>query len=60
MDLSRIPAQPKPGLINVLVEITAGSKNKYEFDKDLNAFLRYNIPVIMVLFPIPSPMTAIL
>ncbi|MFM7788991.1 MAG: inorganic pyrophosphatase, partial [Microcystis panniformis] len=22
MDLSRIPAQPKPGLINVLVEIT--------------------------------------
>ena len=38
MDLSRIPAQPKPGLINVLIEIPAGSKNKYEFDKDLNAF----------------------
>jgi inorganic pyrophosphatase len=32
VDLSRIPAQPKPGLINVLVEIPAGSKNKYEFD----------------------------
>ena len=38
MDLSRIPAQPKPGLINVLIEISGGSKNKYEFDKDINAF----------------------
>ncbi len=38
MDLARIPAQPKPGVINVLIEIPAGSKNKYEFDKDLNAF----------------------
>lgn len=37
MDLTRIPAQPKPGLINVLIEIPAGSKNKYEFDKDLQA-----------------------
>ena len=38
VDLARIPAQPKPGIINVLIEIPAGSKNKYEFDKDLNAF----------------------
>ncbi|NEQ34728.1 MAG: inorganic diphosphatase [Leptolyngbya sp. SIO4C5] len=38
MELSRIPAQPKPGLINVLIEIPAGSQNKYEFDKDLGAF----------------------
>ncbi|RCJ27982.1 inorganic pyrophosphatase [Nostoc minutum NIES-26] len=38
MDLSRIPAQPKPGIINVLVEITGGSKNKYEYDKELQAF----------------------
>lgn len=38
MDLTRIPAQPKPGVINVLIEIPAGSRNKYEFDKDLNAF----------------------
>ena len=37
MDLSLIPAQPKFGIINVLIEIPAGSKNKYEFDKDLNA-----------------------
>ncbi|HBY81060.1 MAG TPA: inorganic pyrophosphatase, partial [Cyanobacteria bacterium UBA11148] len=28
MDLSRIPAQPKPGVLNVLIEIPAGSKNK--------------------------------
>ena len=38
LDLSRIPAQPKPGLLNVLIEIAAGSKNKYEYDKDLQAF----------------------
>jgi len=38
VDLSRIPAQPKPGLINVLIEIPGGGKNKYEFDKDLQAF----------------------
>ncbi|AFY65867.1 inorganic diphosphatase [Geitlerinema sp. PCC 7407] len=38
MDLSRIPAQPKAGVVNVLIEIPAGSKNKYEFDKDLQAF----------------------
>ncbi|MFM2313939.1 MAG: inorganic pyrophosphatase [Cyanobacteriota bacterium] len=38
MDLSLIPAQPKPGIINVLIEIPGGSKNKYEFDKDMNAF----------------------
>jgi inorganic pyrophosphatase len=37
LDLSLIPAQPKFGIINVLIEISAGSKNKYEFDKDLNA-----------------------
>jgi inorganic pyrophosphatase len=38
VDLSLIPAQPKPGIINVLIEIPGGSKNKYEFDKELNAF----------------------
>lgn len=37
MDLTLIPAQPKYGIINVLIEIPAGSKNKYEFDKDMNA-----------------------
>lgn len=37
LDLSLIPAQPKYGIINVLIEIPAGSKNKYEFDKDMNA-----------------------
>ncbi|NJK35716.1 MAG: inorganic diphosphatase [Oscillatoriales cyanobacterium SM2_2_1] len=38
MDLSKIPSQPKPGMINVLIEIPAGSKNKYEYDKDLKTF----------------------
>ena len=38
MDLKLIPPQPKSGILIVLIEIPAGSKNKYEFDKDLNAF----------------------
>ncbi|MFN5856333.1 MAG: inorganic diphosphatase [Pseudanabaenaceae cyanobacterium] len=38
MDLKLIPPQPKSGILNVLIEIPDGSKNKYEFDKDLNAF----------------------
>ncbi|WP_421657917.1 inorganic diphosphatase [Leptothermofonsia sp. ETS-13] len=51
MDLTRIPAQPKPGLINVLIEIPAGSKNKYEFDKDLNAFALDRVLYSSVQYP---------
>ncbi|MEB3291686.1 MAG: inorganic diphosphatase [Synechococcales bacterium] len=51
MDLSRIPAQPKAGLINVLIEIPAGSKNKYEFDKDLNAFALDRVLYASVMYP---------
>lgn len=51
VDLSRIPAQPEPGLINVLVEITGGSKNKYEFDKALNAFILDRVLFSSVKYP---------
>ena len=51
MDLSLIPAQPKPGLINVLIEIPAGSKNKYEFDKDMNAFILDRVLFSSVQYP---------
>lgn len=51
MDLSRIPAQPKAGLINVLIEIPAGSKNKYEFDKDLNAMALDRVLYASVMYP---------
>ena len=51
MDLSRIPAQPEPGIINVLVEITGGSKNKYEFDKDMNAFILDRVLFSSVKYP---------
>ncbi|HAN46481.1 MAG TPA: inorganic pyrophosphatase [Cyanobacteria bacterium UBA8156] len=51
MDLSRIPPQPKPGLLNVLVEIPGGSKNKYEFDKDLNAFALDRVLYASVRYP---------
>lgn len=51
MDLSRIPAQPEPGLVNVLVEIPAGSKNKYEFDKDMQAFILDRVLFASVQYP---------
>ncbi|MEH2245748.1 inorganic diphosphatase [Nostoc sp.] len=51
MDLSRIPAQPKPGLINVLIEITGGSKNKYEYDKELEAFALDRVLYSSVQYP---------
>lgn len=51
VNLSRIPAQPKPGLLNVLIEIAAGSKNKYEFDKDLNAFALDRVLSSSVMYP---------
>ena len=51
MDLSLIPAQPKTGIVNVLIEIPAGSKNKYEFDKDLNAFALDRVLYASVQYP---------
>ncbi len=51
MDLTRIPAQPKPGLLNVLIEIAAGSKNKYEFDKDLGALALDRVLSSSVVYP---------
>ena len=51
MNLSLIPAEPKPGLVNVLIEIPAGSKNKYEFDKDLNAFALDRVLYASVQYP---------
>lgn len=51
MDLAKIPAQPKPGLVNVLIEIPGGSKNKYEFDKDLNAFALDRVLYSSVQYP---------
>ena len=51
MDLAKIPARPKPGLVNVLIEIPGGSKNKYEFDKDLNAFALDRVLYSSVQYP---------
>jgi inorganic pyrophosphatase len=51
MDLSLIPPQPESGLINVLIEIPAGSKNKYEFDKDMNAFILDRVLYASVQYP---------
>jgi inorganic pyrophosphatase len=43
MDLSLI--------INVLIEIAGGSKNKYEFDKDMNAFALDRVLFASVKYP---------
>lgn len=51
MDLSRIPPEAKPGVLNVLIEIPAGSKNKYEFDKDLQAFALDRVLYSSVQYP---------
>ncbi|MDJ0676150.1 MAG: inorganic diphosphatase [Calothrix sp. MO_167.B42] len=51
MDLSRIPPQSKPGILNVLIEITGGSKNKYEYDKDLEAFALDRVLYSSVKYP---------
>ncbi len=51
LDLSRIPAQPKPGLVNVLIEIVGGSRNKYEFDKKMNAFILDRVLYSSVNYP---------
>lgn len=51
MDLSRIPAQPEPGVLNVLIEIPGGSKNKYEFDKGMNAFILDRVLFASVQYP---------
>jgi inorganic pyrophosphatase len=51
VDLSSIPAQPKPGILNVLIEIPGGSKNKYEYDKELRAFALDRVLYSSVRYP---------
>ena len=34
MDLSKLAACPAPGLVNLIVEIPAGSRNKYEYNAE--------------------------
>lgn len=51
LDLSKIPAQPKPGILNVLIEIPGGSKNKYEFDKDMGAMALDRVLYASVQYP---------
>lgn len=50
MDLRALPASPAPGLVNLVVEIPAGSRNKYEYnaaagvmalDRVLHSSVRY-------------------
>jgi inorganic pyrophosphatase len=51
IDLTRIPARPEPGLLNVLIEIPGGSKNKYEFDKKMGAMILDRVLFSSVKYP---------
>ena len=51
IDLSRIPAQPEPGLLNLLIEIPGGSKNKYEFDKEMGVMILDRVLYSSVQYP---------
>jgi len=51
IDLSKIVPQPKPGLLNVLIEIPGGSHNKYEFDKDLGVLALDRVLFSAVYYP---------
>ncbi|MEN9219250.1 MAG: inorganic diphosphatase [Thermostichales cyanobacterium BF4_bins_65] len=51
IDLARIPAQPKPGVLNILIEIPGGCKNKYEFDKELGCFALDRVLYASVRYP---------
>ncbi len=51
MDLSLIPAQTKSGIVNIVIEITGGSKNKYEYDKDLQSFALDRVLYASVQYP---------
>jgi inorganic pyrophosphatase len=39
VDLRTLPACPSPGLVNLLVEIPAGSRNKYEYNPDAGVMM---------------------
>lgn len=51
IDLSKIPARPKEGLINVLIEIPGRSHNKFEFDKEMGVFTLDRVLYSAVYYP---------
>ncbi|MBC8121286.1 MAG: inorganic diphosphatase [Gemmatimonadaceae bacterium] len=51
LDLKKIPARPKEGLLNVLIEIPGRSHNKFEFDKDLGIFALDRVLYSSVYYP---------
>lgn len=52
MDLSRIPVQPQPGIMHIVIDIFNGSKHKYEFDKTLHAFVPDRVLHSSVQYPL--------
>jgi len=61
MDLSSIPPSPMKGIVNIVVEIPAGSRNKYEYCSEAGLMaLQLGILLIMVLSQIPLLMMELL
>ena len=51
MDLSRLPPSPSSGLINLLVEIPAGSRNKYKYSQSAGMMLLERVLHASVRYP---------
>ena len=51
MDLSSLVACPAPGLVNIIVEIPAGSTNKYEYNKECGIMVLDRVLYSSVRYP---------
>ena len=59
MDLSLIPPSPMKGIVNLVVEIPAGSRNKYEYCSQagimaLDRILHSSVPVSYTHLTLPT------
>lgn len=51
MDISSLAASPAPGLVHLVVEIPAGSRNKYEYNRDAGLMALDRVLHSSVLYP---------
>ncbi len=51
MDLHQLPPSPLPGLVNLIVEIPAGSRNKYEYSAEAGVMVLDRVMHSSVRYP---------
>ena len=51
MDLHQLPPSPSPGLVNLIVEIPAGSRNKYEYSAEAGVMVLDRVMHSSVRYP---------